>query len=163
MLTGTHEDLCGICHPPQLICHPSLQDTEVGRFPHLIQGFLCRLAGGVRGGKIRRDQSHAAPPVRRHPENQNSEILWRILITTEPDRSQNFFREVATWKHLSHPNVLELIGVTIDDHEYSIVSPWMEDGSIIGFLREDFEANPLGLVRTTMYYLVTLLTESCHS
>jgi len=58
---------------------------------------------------------------------------------------------------------LELIGVTIDDHEYSMVSPWMEEGNIIDFLREDFEANPLKLVCTIMYYLVPLLTESCHS
>jgi len=44
-----------------------------------------------------------------------------------------------------------------------MVSPWMENGSIIDFLREDLEANPLELVHTAMFCPVPLSTESCHS
>lgn len=65
---------------------------------------------------------------------------------------QNFCREVATWKSLSHPNVLELIGVTMGDEEYAMVMPWMANGTIIEFLKENLQANPLKLARTVFRF-----------
>jgi serine/threonine protein kinase len=78
--------------------------------------------------------------------------------TIEPDRLQSFYREVITWKRLSHPNILELIGVMIDEKQYSMVSPWMENGNIIDFLRENHQANPLKLVRLCSILCITSLT-----
>lgn len=69
----------------------------------------------------------------------------------EPDCLQNFCREVITWKRLSHPNILELIGVTMNDRECTMVSPWMECGNIMSYLRENRDVNPLELVRTAPY------------
>jgi len=75
----------------------------------------------------------------------------------EPDRSQNFCREVITWKRLSHPNILELIGVTMDDGGYTMVTPLMTNGTIIDFLRENPQANPLKLAHN-MLHVVSFFT-----
>jgi len=67
--------------------------------------------------------------------------------TDDPEKMRKiFFREVITWKRMSHPNILELIGVIMDDKEYGMVSPWMDNGNIVEFLREDLQANPLKLL-----------------
>jgi len=78
------------------------------------------------------------------------------------DRSQNFCREVITWKRLSHPNVLELIGVMMDDKEYTMVTPLMKNGTIVDFLRNNLQANPLKLARN-VFRFARFLTESGHS
>ena len=44
------------------------------------------------------------------------------------------------------------------DGKYAMVAPWMENGNIIEFLRGNFQANPLKLVRA-MFYLTHLLIE----
>jgi len=46
---------------------------------------------------------------------------------------------------MSHPNILPLIGVTLSK-ELAVVSPWMENGNAIDYLRENHEANPVKLV-----------------
>jgi len=51
----------------------------------------------------------------------------------------------------------------IDDHEHAMVSPWMDNGSIIDFLRETPEANPFELVRITAFRLAHVLIGSGHS
>jgi len=57
---------------------------------------------------------------------------------------------------------LELIGVTMDDVEYSMVAPWMENGNIVEYLRENLQVNPLKLAGT-LFHLVYLSVESHHS
>jgi len=59
---------------------------------------------------------------------------------------QNFCREVVIWKHLSHPNILEFLGVTMIEKEFCVVSPWMDNGNIVNFLKENREENPLKLL-----------------
>ena len=70
-----------------------------------------------------------------------------------PDHLQNFCREVITWKRLSHPNILPLIGVMMDDKEYAMVAPWMDNGNIMEFLRENPQANSLKLARTIFCFI----------
>ena len=48
------------------------------------------------------------------------------------------------WKHLTHPNVLPLLGVTIDDFEF--ISSWMSNGDLTGYIRKNSDADRLGLV-----------------
>jgi len=43
--------------------------------------------------------------------------------------------------------------------EYTMISPWMENGNIVEFLKENPEANPLKLVCTTFRFIYPL-TES---
>jgi len=75
---------------------------------------------------------------------------------------QSFCQEVITWRRLSHPNVLKLIGVIMDDKEFSMVAPWMDNGNIVDHVREDHQANPIKLART-MFKFIQLFIESGHS
>jgi hypothetical protein len=41
----------------------------------------------------------------------------------------------------------------MDGKELVTVSPWMENGNIVEFLRENPQANPLKLVRTMFHFM----------
>ena len=60
---------------------------------------------------------------------------------------QQFCKEVATWKNLSHPNILNLIGVpdTLEEGRFSMVSEWMAGGNIVEYVRNN-AGNHLQLV-----------------
>ena len=60
---------------------------------------------------------------------------------------QSFCREGVAWKHLRHPNVLPLLGVTVSKHRFAMVSEWMENGNIIEFAKKDKPVNRAELVR----------------
>ncbi|KAF9781244.1 hypothetical protein BJ322DRAFT_1111962 [Thelephora terrestris] len=50
---------------------------------------------------------------------------------------QRFCKEVVTWKNLSHPNVLNLIGVldTLEEGRFSVISEWMANGDLTQYVR----------------------------
>ena len=60
---------------------------------------------------------------------------------------QGFCREGVAWKHLRHPNVLPLLGVTVSEYRFAMVSEWMENGNIIKFVKKDKHVNRTELVR----------------
>jgi len=59
---------------------------------------------------------------------------------------QRFCKEVVTWKALRHPNVLQLLGVTMTKNKFVMVSEWMENGNINEFMRAHPSVNRLELV-----------------
>jgi len=50
------------------------------------------------------------------------------------------------WKTLHHPNVLPLIGVTMTENRFVMVSEWMENGNINAFVKNRPDANRLRLL-----------------
>ncbi|KAJ7767657.1 kinase-like domain-containing protein [Mycena metata] len=46
-----------------------------------------------------------------------------------------FGREALVWRQLCHPNVLPFFGLYYLDERLSLVSPWMERGNVIQFLK----------------------------
>jgi len=60
---------------------------------------------------------------------------------------QGFCREGITWKHLRHPNILPLLGVTLNKHRFALVSEWMEHGNINEFVKRNRDMNRTELVR----------------
>ena len=61
--------------------------------------------------------------------------------------TQRFCREVITWKHLTHPNILPLWGVSITaEHRLHILTEWMPNGNIVRYTRSNLAANRLELV-----------------
>jgi len=60
--------------------------------------------------------------------------------------SQRFCREGVAWKHLRHPNILPLIGVTVSNQRFAMVSAWMENGNINEFIGKDQHVNRIELV-----------------
>lgn len=65
----------------------------------------------------------------------------RVFTTNLNTILSGFCREVVAWKHLRHPNILPLIGVTVSENRFAMVSEWMENGNINEFVRKDPEAN----------------------
>ena len=51
-----------------------------------------------------------------------------------------------TWKTLQHPNVLPLIGVTMTEAQFAMVSEWMANGSISEFVKTNPDVDRLELV-----------------
>ena len=70
------------------------------------------------------------------------------LSTCEPtDISvQRFCKEVVMWKFLRHPNVLPLIGVTMSETRFVMISDWMVNGKITNFVKARPDVNRHGLV-----------------
>ena len=51
------------------------------------------------------------------------------------------------WKALRHPNILPLIGVTMNDTRFAMVSEWIVNGNINQFVEGHPHVDRLGLVR----------------
>jgi hypothetical protein len=50
---------------------------------------------------------------------------------------QRLSKEIQVWKMLDHENILPLLGVTFDfgrDNPMGMVSPWLENGNLNGYL-----------------------------
>jgi len=63
-----------------------------------------------------------------------------------------FCKEVVTWKSLSHPNVLPLMGVTMGGKLFAMVSEWMVNGNIIEFVKAHRDVNRFELVGFYSYH-----------
>ena len=53
---------------------------------------------------------------------------------------------MLTWRALCHPSVLPLLGVTMGDNRFMMVSEWMTNGDINGFVGARRDVNRLELV-----------------
>ena len=51
-----------------------------------------------------------------------------------------------TWKALRHPNVLPLLGATMVENRFVMVSEWMVNGNVNQFVKADANVDRLGLV-----------------
>jgi len=62
--------------------------------------------------------------------------------------AQRLCQEIICWKHLSHPNILPLLGVSVSAHPqcFRIFTEWMSNGNVMRYARSNPEANRLQLV-----------------
>ena len=51
-----------------------------------------------------------------------------------------------TWRALSHPNIMPLLGVTVAENQFVMVSEWMPNGNIMQFTKEYTNVDRLKLV-----------------
>ena len=75
-----------------------------------------------------------------------SPSLTCILTSVWMNGLQRFCREAVAWKHLRHPNVLSLLGVTVSERRFAMVSKWMEHGNINKFVEKNPHVNRTELV-----------------
>ena len=68
---------------------------------------------------------------------------------------QRFCREGVAWKHLRHPNILPLLGVTVSERRFAMVSEWMEHGNINEFVEKNRHVNHAELVRCSSILVPT--------
>ena len=50
------------------------------------------------------------------------------------------------WRSLQHPNVLPLVGVTMSETQFTMISDWMANGNINDFAKAHPDTNRLELV-----------------
>jgi hypothetical protein len=60
------------------------------------------------------------------------------------------------WKGLRHPNVLELLGVTLIGYRFAMVSEWMINGHVRHFLENNPDANRMELVCSVLVSYIGL-------
>lgn len=58
---------------------------------------------------------------------------------------QAFHQVVVVWKHLAHPNIVPLLGATIDPPQ--LISDWMSSGNLMEYITSHPDADRIGLVR----------------
>ncbi|KAK0471234.1 kinase-like domain-containing protein [Armillaria novae-zelandiae] len=65
------------------------------------------------------------------------------------DIRKEFCREALVWRNLQHPNVLRFIGVNEDFFypSFCLISPWMKNGDILSFLRQNPRHNRMQCIR----------------
>ena len=51
----------------------------------------------------------------------------------------------VTSKHLAHPNIVPILGVTVEPFE--VISNWMPGGDLLGYVAKHPDADRLSLVR----------------
>ncbi|KAF9791125.1 kinase-like domain-containing protein [Thelephora terrestris] len=65
-----------------------------------------------------------------------------------------FCKEAITWKTLRHPNVLPLIGVTMTEVKFAMISDWMANGNLNEFVEANPDADRLKLLGDTARGLI---------
>ncbi|QRV93372.1 mitogen activated protein kinase kinase kinase kinase [Ceratobasidium sp. AG-Ba] len=65
---------------------------------------------------------------------------------TRPDKVlKHTAHELFTWSMSKHPNILELLGLTVFHDRLAMVSPWIKYGSLLSYIRTQSLANRYGL------------------
>jgi len=82
-------------------------------------------------------------------------VAIKLLKTNEEDFDRVFkrlCREIVPWKHLSHPNILPLLGISAsrDPVCFRILSEWMPNGNVMQYARSNPKANRLRLLSDVM-------------
>lgn len=68
---------------------------------------------------------------------------------------QDFCQEVVLWKHLEHPNIVPLMGATVDPFQALFV--WMTGGDLSEYISAHPCADRLSLVCSRRSYVETCL------
>ena len=60
------------------------------------------------------------------------------------NQTQAFCKEAVTWKHLAHPNVLPLLGITVTP--FQLISNWVSGGNLLEYIQGHPDADRHALV-----------------
>ncbi|KIK68198.1 hypothetical protein GYMLUDRAFT_154178, partial [Collybiopsis luxurians FD-317 M1] len=85
-----------------------------------------------------------------------------LRLTIEQDEKardeirQQFCHEALVWRQLQHPNILPLLGVNIDifHPSFCLISPWMDNGDIITFLKRNPQHGLPSVVRAPRLFFI---------
>ena len=71
---------------------------------------------------------------------------------------QIFHQVTVLWKHLAHPNIVPLLGATINPPQ--LISDWMPGGSLTEYITCHSDADGISLVSDLSTLLCKVLTPS---
>ncbi|KAF9642913.1 kinase-like protein [Thelephora ganbajun] len=84
----------------------------------------------------------------RYHDQEVAAKVRRVYLRGDLSRTRRrFCREVVTWRALRHPNILPLLGVTMTQNQFVIVSEWMKNGDINEFVKANIDTDRLRLLR----------------
>ncbi|KAF9786165.1 kinase-like domain-containing protein [Thelephora terrestris] len=73
------------------------------------------------------------------------DVAVKVIRTYSNDDSlkimKRFCKEVFMWRFLQHPNILPLIGTSMSENRFAMVSEWMPNGNINQFTKSHPEVN----------------------
>jgi serine/threonine protein kinase len=71
-----------------------------------------------------------------------------VLVDTTITAIQEFSHEAVVWRQLSHPNLLPFYGIYRSNNgcRVCLLSPWMDNGTIVQFLKKNPDVYRPGLV-----------------
>ncbi|KAJ7587383.1 kinase-like domain-containing protein [Mycena floridula] len=77
-------------------------------------------------------------------------VAIKVMRHSDAERSvllKTFIGEAILWRELSHPNVLSFHGIHLwsKDGRICLVSPWMENGNLVSYLKDHSDADRLSL------------------
>ncbi|KAJ7719093.1 kinase-like domain-containing protein [Mycena maculata] len=85
--------------------------------------------------------------------------IMRVFQETDVQATlKEFGREAVIWRQLCHPNLLPFFGLYYLDKRLCLVSPWMQNGNILEYLRKE----PAGTNRLSLILDVALGVEYLH-
>ena len=73
-----------------------------------------------------------------------------LSLPANANQTQEFRRGTVTWKHLAHPNVLPLLGITIDHCQ--LISNWVVGGNLPEYIQKHPDADKLQQVGTFFFF-----------
>ena len=82
----------------------------------------------------------------------------RVPILKHRRNPQTFHQVAVNSKHLAHPNIVPLLGVTIDPPQ--LISDWMSGGNLTDYITNNPDTNRLHLVGVLSASLYEALTPS---
>lgn len=135
--------------------------VKIGRDPVGSGGFADVWKGIVNGVVV------ALKVPRLHCEGVDSKIveaaskLFLYICSCLIRTSQQTCKEGFIWNRLSHENIIPLLGFYSADNEPIImVSPWMDNGNLTTYLRNNENANRQELVSPSisLSYSISLLS-----
>ena len=100
--------------------------------------------GWFKGMYQTRDDGPQGPPA----ECQGGAFSTsRFPVHGHQRNPQALYPVVVLWKHLAHPNIVSLLGVTLDPLQF--VLDWISGGDLTGYITNNPDADRLCLVRVS--------------
>lgn len=98
--------------------------------------WVRRYLEGSRQRPNRLCENHASISRRRCRGGTQGIFSWLLNNGSGLTYIQQFGREALIWRQLCHPNLLPFFGVYYTEKRLCLVSPWMESGNVMQYLRK---------------------------
>ncbi|QRV99284.1 kinesin light chain [Ceratobasidium sp. AG-Ba] len=128
-------------------CTDLTWQLDLARFPdHPLAGGRF---GDVWCGRLKSQAPIAVKTLRLH------------TLASDPAKNiKRVVREIYTWSQLQHKNVLPLLGIAMFQDQIAMVSPWMENGTLMDYIQRHPSVEPWGLVTMTAGIIIALILVS---